>query len=130
MASTGPAVGLLFDCGHSIFSGGDPVTLARRHAARVVHVHCKDSRRDVLRQARASDQSFMQAVLDGVFTMPGDGFIDFATLFSILRDTGYSGWVVAEAEQDPAKAQPLTYARMGFCNLARFALKAGLAIEP
>lgn len=130
MASTGPAVGLLFDCGHSIFSGGDPAALLKRHAARVVHVHCKDSRKDILRQARASDQSFMQAVLDGVFTMPGDGFIDFATLFSILRDAGYSGWVVAEAEQDPAKAPPLTYARMGFCNLARFALKAGLAIEP
>lgn len=130
MASTGSAVGLLFDCGHSIFSGGDPVELLRRNAARVVHVHCKDSRKDVLRQARASDRSFMQAVLDGVFTMPGDGFIDFAALFSILRDAGYSGWVVAEAEQDPAKAHPLTYARMGFCNLARFALRAGLTIEP
>jgi inosose dehydratase len=130
MASTGRAVGLLFDCGHSIFSGGDPIALLRRHVSRVVHVHCKDSRRKILERARDSDQSFMQAVLDGVFTMPGDGFIDFGALFSILRDGGYAGWVVAEAEQDPAKAPPLAYARMGFCNLARFALKAGLTIEP
>ncbi len=130
MAATGEAVGLLFDCGHSIFAGGDPVALLRRHVGRVVHVHCKDSRRDVLERARASDESFMQAVLDGVFTMPGDGFIDFPALFAILHDAGYSGWVVAEAEQDPAKAPPLAYARMGFCNLARFALKAGFSVEP
>ena len=130
MAATGKAVGLLFDCGHSIFSGGHPIALLRRHVGRVVHVHCKDARRETLERARASDGSFMQAVLDGVFTMPGDGFIDFPAIFSILKDSGYSGWVVAEAEQDPAKANPLTYARMGFCNLARFALKAGLTVEP
>ncbi len=130
MAATGEAVGLLFDCGHSIFSGGDPVALLRRHVARVVHVHCKDSRRAVLEQARASDASFMQAVLDGIFTMPGDGCIDFPALFSILHDAGYSGWVVAEAEQDPAKAPPFIYAQMGFCNLARFVLKAGFTVEP
>jgi inosose dehydratase len=130
MAATGDAVGLLFDCGHSIFSGGDPVGLLRRHVERVVHVHCKDSRRAVLEQARASDESFMQAVLDGIFTMPGDGCIDFPALFAILHDAGYSGWVVAEAEQDPAKAPPFIYARMGFCNLARFALTAGFTVEP
>jgi inosose dehydratase len=130
MASTGEAVGLLFDCGHSIFSGGDPIALLKRHVGRVVHVHCKDARPDVLKRARATDESFMQAVLDGVFTMPGDGFIDFAAIFAILKEAGYSGWVVAEAEQDPAKAHPLTYARMGFCNLARFVLKAGLTLEP
>ncbi len=130
MASTGGAVGLLFDCGHSIFSGGDPIALLKRHVGRVVHVHCKDARPDILQRARATDESFMQAVLDGVFTMPGDGCIDFPAIFAILKDAGYSGWVVAEAEQDPAKAHPLTYARMGFCNLARFALKAGLTVEP
>jgi inosose dehydratase len=130
MATTGEAVGLLFDCGHSIFSGGNPIALLRRHVGRVVHVHCKDARRAILERARASDESFMQAVLDGVFTMPGDGFIDFPAIFSILNDAGYSGWVVAEAEQDPAKAHPLTYARMGFCNLARFALKTGFSVEP
>jgi inosose dehydratase len=130
MAATGNAVGLLFDCGHSIFSGGDPAALLRRHVRRVVHVHCKDSRRDILDRARASDESFMQAVLDGVFTVPGDGFIDFPALFAILHDAGYAGWLVAEAEQDPAKAHPLTYAKMGFANLVRMALGAGFTVEP
>jgi len=130
MASTGPAVGLLYDTGHSLFSGGDPVALAKRHAGRIVHVHCKDARKDVLATARGKDESFMQAVLDGVFTVPGDGFIDYATILKILHDAGYAGWLVAEAEQDPAKAHPLTYARLGFSNLARLALMAGFSIDP
>jgi inosose dehydratase len=130
MAATGPAVGLLYDCGHCVFSGGDPVALLRRHVARVVHVHCKDARRDLLAKARSADESFMQAVLDGVFTMPGDGFIDFPALLAILHDAGYAGWLVAEAEQDPAKAHPLTYARLGFANLARMAPMAGFTVEP
>ena len=71
MAVTGPAVGLLYDTGHSAFSGGDPVALVRRHAGRIVHVHCKDTRPEVLATARRDDQSFMQAVLDGIFTVPG-----------------------------------------------------------
>jgi len=130
MAATGEAVGLLFDTGHSLFSGGDPVALLKRHAARVVHVHCKDARQDVFRKARATDESFMQAVLDGVFTMPGDGFVDFPAVLAILNDAGYAGWLVAEAEQDPAKAHPLTYAKLGFANLARMALQAGFSIDP
>ena len=130
MASTGPAVGLLYDSGHSVFSGGDPVALLRRHVARVVHVHCKDSRRDRLARARATDESFMQAVLDGVFTVPGDGFIDFPALLAILHEAGYAGWLICEAEQDPSKAHPLTYAQMGFANLTRMALAAGFTIAP
>jgi inosose dehydratase len=130
MASTGEAVGLLYDCGHSIFSGGDPIAMLKRHVDRVVHVHCKDARKDVLARARASDESFMQAVLDGVFTVPGDGFIDFAAILAILHDNAYAGWLVCEAEQDPAKAHPLTYAKLGFGNLARMALQAGFSIDP
>lgn len=130
MASTGPAVGLLYDCGHCVFSGGDPIAMLKRHVARVVHVHCKDVRKDLVEQARSTDNSFMQAVLDGVFTVPGDGFVDFPTLLSILHDAGYEGWLVSEAEQDPAKAHPLTYARLGFSNLARMALMAGFSIAP
>ena len=91
MASTGEAVGLLYDTGHCLFSGGDPEQLLRRHVGRIVHVHCKDCRRDLLDRARASDESFMQAVLDGVFTVPGDGFVDYPTLLRILRDAGYAG---------------------------------------
>ena len=130
MNATGSAVGLLFDSGHSLFSGGDPIALLKKHVKRVVHVHCKDARESVLMKARSKDESFMQAVLDGVFTMPGDGFIDFPTILKILRDNGYSGWLVAEAEQDPAKANPLIYAKLGFSNLARMALLAGFGIDP
>ena len=130
MASTGPAVGLLYDCGHCVFSGGNPVAMLKRHVARVVHVHCKDARKDLLQKARATDESFMQAVLDGVFTVPGDGFIDFPTLLATLHDAGYEGWLVSEAEQDPAKAHPLTYARLGFSNLVRMALQAGFTVAP
>ncbi len=130
MADTGPDVGLLLDSGHCAFAGGDPVALARRHAQRVVHVHCKDTRRPILDAARRNDGSFMQAVLDGVFTIPGDGSLDFPAMLSILRQTGYAGWLIVEAEQDPKKAHPLTYARMGFSNLVRMALQAGHCIAP
>lgn len=129
MEATGPAVGLLYDSGHCLFSGGDPVALLKRHVARVVHVHCKDCRGPLLERARSTDASFMQAVLDGVFTMPGDGVIDFPALLSILHTAGYAGWLVCEAEQDPAKATPLTYAKMGFSNLSRFAKQAGMTID-
>jgi inosose dehydratase len=128
MASTGEAAGLLFDSGHCLFSGGDPTALLARHIARVVHVHCKDVRRDVMDRALAEDMSFMDAVLAGVFTVPGDGCIAFPSLLRLLRDVGYSDWLVVEAEQDPRKAHPLTYARMGYCNLRAMAAEAGFAI--
>ncbi len=130
MESTGGAVGLLYDSGHCIFSGGDPVGLLKRHIGRVVHVHCKDARKDLLARARTGDESFMQAVLDGVFTVPGDGFIDFPALLAILHSAGYQGWLVCEAEQDPSKANSLTYARLGFGNLVRMALQAGFTVAP
>jgi inosose dehydratase len=128
MQHTGPSVGLLFDSGHSIFAGGDPVALAKRHAKRIVHVHFKDSRKPILDLARKKDQSFMGAVLDGIFTVPGDGFIDYPTILKSLHDAGYQGWLVVEAEQDPNKAHPLTYAKMGYANLARLARDAGFTI--
>jgi inosose dehydratase len=73
----------------------------------------------VLTEARRRDQSFLDAVVDGVFTVPGDGCVDYKALLGILRDAGYAGWLVVEAEQDPAKAHPLSYARMGFAHLSR-----------
>jgi inosose dehydratase len=130
MDATGPAVGLLYDTGHCVFSGGDPGALLRRNLSRIVHVHCKDARKDLLARARATDESFMQAVLDGVFTVPGDGFIDFPKLLKILHDAGYAGWLVCEAEQDPNKAHPLTYAKMGYANLKRMAETAGFTVAP
>ncbi len=129
MASTGEAAGLLFDSGHCLFAGGDPEALLARHIKRVVHVHCKDLRRDVLDQALSQDMTFLQAVLAGVFTVPGDGCIAFPPLLRRLSDTGYSSWLVVEAEQDPRKAHPLTYARLGYRNISAMAQEAGFAVS-
>jgi inosose dehydratase len=128
MAHTSTDVGLLLDTGHLVFAGGDPVAVARRHGARIVHVHCKDIRAGILADVLRDDRSFLQAVLDSVFTVPGDGAIDFDAVLRELRAAGYAGWLVVEAEQDPAKAHPLTYARLGFANLRRSAQVAGLVV--
>lgn len=128
LAGTGDDVGLLLDTGHLAFAGGDPVAVARRHGSRIVHVHCKDVRAAVLADVLRDDRSFLRAVLDGVFTVPGDGAIDFPGVLRELARARYSGWLVVEAEQDPAKAHPLTYARMGYANLARAAESAGFAV--
>src|SRR5262249_22674349 len=128
MRHTGEAVGLLYDTGHSVFSGGDPLKLIRTNVKRVVHVHCKDARKQMLERARAEDMSFMGAVMEGIFTVPGDGFIDYPAILRVLADAGYSGWLVVEAEQDPGKAHPLTYATMGFRNLSRMAWEAGFTV--
>lgn len=129
MAGTSDDVALLLDTGHLMFAGGDPVAVARRHAQRIAHVHCKDVRAGVLAQVLRRDASFLRAVLDGVFTVPGDGCIDYTAVLAPLAQAGYSGWLVVEAEQDPAKAHPLTYARMGYANLHRAAETAGFAIQ-
>jgi inosose dehydratase len=128
MAGTGEAAGLLFDIGHCLFGAGDPAALLGRHIARVVHVHCKDVRRAVLDRALAEDMSFMGAVLEGVFTVPGDGCIAFTPLLRRLCEAGYAGWLVVEAEQDPRKAHPLTFARLGYRNLRAMAIAAGLEV--
>jgi inosose dehydratase len=129
MAHSGDSVGLLFDTGHCIFAKGDPASLLARHVRRVNHVHCKDIRRPVLEKAWAKDMSFMDAVLEGIFTVPGDGSVDYPPLLKRLSDAGYEGWLVVEAEQDPAKANPLTYATMGFKNLKRMAEAAGFVVK-
>ena len=129
MGLTGEAVGLLFDSGHSSFAGGDPVALARRHAGRINHVHCKDVRPAVIADARARDRSFMDSVIDGIFTVPGDGAVDYAAILAALHDAGYAGWLVVEAEQDPARAHPLTYATMGYRNLKALAEAAGFDVQ-
>lgn len=129
MQHTGEAVGLLYDTGHSTFSGGDPLQLIKQNVKRVVHVHCKDVRKPILEKARSQDMSFMAAVLEGIFTVPGDGFLDYASILRVLAEANYSGWLVVEAEQDPRKAHPLTYATMGFKNLSRLAREAGFTVE-
>jgi inosose dehydratase len=129
MAHSGESVGLLFDTGHCIYAKGDPAALLARHVKRVNHVHCKDIRLPVLEKAWANDMSFMDAVLEGIFTVPGDGSVDYPPLLRRLADAGYEGWLVVEAEQDPAKANPLTYATMGYKNLRRMAEEAGFTVS-
>ncbi len=124
MALTGESLALLLDTGHATFAGADPVALARRHHRRVRHVHCKDIRPAIMAQELTADSSFLDAVIAGVFTVPGDGGIDFPAVLAELP--GYSGWLVVEAEQDPARADPLTYARLGRANLALAVALSGL----
>lgn len=118
MKLTGPEVGLLYDTGHITFAGGDALTELQKHLGRVVHVHCKDVRHSVMQNARNDDQSFLNSVLNGVFTVPGDGMIDFAPILHLLAGQGYRGWLVVEAEQDPAVAPSYEYARKGYDYLA------------
>jgi inosose dehydratase len=113
MAVTGSEVGLLLDSGHAAFAGGDAVELFERHAARVCHVHLKDVRPAVLRMAKNRRLSFLQSVLSGVFTVPGDGALDFGRLLRALEAHGYRGWLVVEAEQDPAVAPSYAFAEKG-----------------
>jgi inosose dehydratase len=111
MAGTDPElVHLCLDTGHAAFAGDDPLQVAKTHAARIGHVHLKDVRGEVVAAAREQRLSFQDAIEAGVFTVPGDGDIDFVPVLQTLADSGYSGWLVVEAEQDPAKARPLEYA--------------------
>jgi len=130
MSETTEDVALLLDTGHLVFAGGDPVAVARRHGARIAHVHCKDVRVDVCHDAIRRDASFLRAVLDGIFTVPGDGSIDFPAVLRALRLHDYAGWLVVEAEQDPVKAHPLTYARLGHVNLKEAAESCGFTVTP
>ena len=119
MAETDPArVGLLFDTGHAYYGGAtDPVALLNKHLSRVVHVHCKDVRPQVIAKARNDGWSFLTGVINGTFTVPGDGAIDFDAVLTTLRQGGYEGWLVVEAEQDPAVAPSYVYAKKGYDTL-------------
>lgn len=111
MAETDPKyVSLLLDSGHLSFAGIDPEKVLMKHVSRVGHVHLKDLRKAVVEQSRKEGWSFLKGVRAGTFTVPGDGDVDFAPIFRILEDADYQGWVVVEAEQDPALANPLEYA--------------------
>lgn len=101
---------LLFDSGHLAYCGEDYVEVLKKHVKRVKHVHLKDIRPDVVKKVKDEKLSFLQGVRAGAFTVPGDGCIDFAPIFDILDAAGYKGWMIVEAEQDPAKANPLEYA--------------------
>lgn len=129
MRHTGEAVGLLFDAGHMHFAGGDGLRVIARHGRRIVHVHAKDVRQPVLDALDRDRVSFLDAVLEGVFTVPGDGSLDFPAIVRRLADVGYEGWFIVEAEQDPAKAPPAEYAAIGFRHMSAALQAAGYSIE-
>ncbi len=130
MDGCGPSVNLLLDTGHATWGGADPAELARAYRSRITHVHAKDVREPIMRKAAADNWSFLDAVLGegdelGVYTVPGDGMVDYPAVFRELA--GYQGWVIVEAEQDPKKAPSLAYAKKGVANLRRYLEQAGLA---
>jgi inosose dehydratase len=119
MASTDPnLVHLLLDTGHIAFAGDDPLELARAHADRIGHVHLKSIRPEIVSRVREEGLSFQEGIELGVFTVPGDGAIDFRPILEALADADYRGWLVVEAEQDPNKAIPLEYAKKARAYLA------------
>ena len=117
MCLTGPEVGLLFDAGHCYMGGGEPVQVLRKHIDRVCHVHFKDVRKPVVQLARNHLWSFPDCIINGTFTVPGDGDIDFGELLDVLLAADYHGWLVVEAEQDPAVAPSFAYAQKGYQTL-------------
>ena len=129
MAMTSNDLGLVLDTGHLIYAGSDPLRVYEKYSDRVLHIHCKDVRKTTLDDALNTDSSFLNAVLSGVFTVPGDGDFNFPDLFKLVSDADYSGWIVVEAEQDPAKAHPLTYVTMGYKNIQSYCEKFGIEIE-
>ena len=114
LAGTDPRyVNLLYDTGHFAFAGFDPLAMVKKYVGRIKHVHLKDVRPAVLERVHKEDMSFLNAVRAGAFTVPGDGCIDFEPIFKVLEDAGYEGWMLVEAEQDPAIANPFEYALKG-----------------
>lgn len=112
MLETQPSkVSLLFDTGHLVFSGEDPLFVFRKHEKRIKHIHLKDIRQERMENVRENKKSFLTGVKEGVFTVPGDGMIDFKPIWDAINDSGYEGWMMVEAEQDPAKANPFVYAK-------------------
>jgi inosose dehydratase len=126
LRSTGSSVGLTIDTGHAALGGVDAVSLIRAQPERVAHVHCKDIRGKVSRKVRAEGGGFLRGVLEGMFTVPGDGDVDFAKVMRALGDISYAGWIIVEAEQDPAVADPRRYGELGLTTLRREAAAAGL----
>jgi inosose dehydratase len=122
-------VGFVVDTGHAALGGVDAVALIRQHCERIVHIHAKDVRRPVFEAVRAEGRSFLDGVLAGMFTAPGDGDLDFGPVMAALAQVGYAGWIVIEAEQDPKLANPRDYSRLGLATLRAAAGAAGLTTE-
>ena len=126
MELTGDSVYLTLDTGHITYGGGNPVNIINRWGNRIGHMHFKDLRLDVMNVARNADKSFLNAVLDGVFTVPGTGDVNYDDVFSALKERNYEGWLLVEAEQDPEKANPLVFAKTAYENITGYASSYGL----
>jgi len=129
MEGSSDQVTLCFDSGHLLFGGGDVMATLNRWANRVHHVHFKDIRPDIVADVRENDRSFLDAVIAGAFTVPGDGCIDFQVIANVLKGMNYEGWIVVEAEQDPAKAPPFEYSKMGYEHILDVCGRAGLPVS-
>jgi len=124
--ATGDHVGLVLDTGHAVYGGIEPIDVIRTRPERVTHVHCKDIRQAKYDAFRADGTSFLNGVVGGMFTTPGDGDYDYRPFMQALADMAYSGWIVIEAEQDPAVANPREYSQLGLDTLKRLAAEVGL----
>ena len=122
------SVSLLFDAGHMAFAGGDVLRVIDKHHKRIRHVHTKDVRMDVINKLDRTKDSFLDAVIKGAFTVPGDGSLDFGAVVKKLASYGYEGWFVVEAEQDPKKAPPRKMAEIGHKELMRVMTAAGYEV--
>ena len=129
MNNTGEAVQLLFDTGHMTFARGNSLNVIKKYAKRINHVHTKDIRSEVINSLDKSNESFLDAVLKGAFTVPGDGNINFKEIVEVLAQNNYQGWFIVEAEQDPAKANPFEYAKIGYKELVECLNLHGYQIE-
>jgi len=129
MKHSGEGLPLLYDAGHMAFAGGDVLRVVDKHHARISHVHTKDIRRAVVDGLDRTRESFLDAVVKGAFTVPGDGSLDFEAIVKRLASHGYEGWFVVEAEQDPVKSPPLEMAKIGHKELLRVMAAAGYRVE-
>ncbi|NBU14718.1 MAG: myo-inosose-2 dehydratase [Alphaproteobacteria bacterium] len=128
MKYSGEGIPLLYDAGHMAFAGGDVLRVIDKHHKRITHVHTKDVRMDVINHLDRTKESFLDAVIKGAFTVPGDGALDFEAIVKKLASYGYEGWFVVEAEQDPVKAPPLKMAKIGHKELLRVMASAGYQV--
>lgn len=128
MRHSGEGIPLLYDAGHMAFAGGDVLRVIDTHHKRITHVHTKDVRMGVINTIDRTKESFLDAVIKGAFTVPGDGSLDFEAIVKRLASYGYEGWFVVEAEQDPVKAPPLKMAQIGHKELLRVMAAAGYQV--
>ena len=129
MQETNDSVKLTIDTGHMLFAGGDYLKIIKDFKEKIAHVHCKDIRKNILNKSLSKDLSFRNAFLEGAFTVPGDGCIDYKPFLDQLKKNEYNSWLVVEAEQDPKKANPLEYAKKGYAYLSKTAKQAGFKIK-